>query len=454
MHFPDDGFVEIGPKSLARFDHYLDNTYCFSARGAVEGESADGLKIKFSPNVPPMLGGALEERVDEKGVKKFHRANPAAPMIVMGDPNQKLTIRIGDQQVELEPGKQKMITTKNGSEFTLTHNLARGALEWSSPKGVAAISVGGMDCWKCLGLSGQSGTIVWAGGMDIMDLRNRTAKDSFEPVLTVLAQIGARIYASTTPGATFQFAKMRDCGSFATSAYGGEVTLFNTDTRVATPLAQQNYVFEKGSPLQPAGVETAHTGTALKLTWETDTSVFLRGESATKEIKAKAKETLVVGESELEIEYTQTGDLNLRAKIGDFQIRPDFVPDFAINIPQGGAVTLNLQRKNFIFTVKEGLQNEAPVGVATVSGFSSAISGTDKVTLVLGQHTFLEAGSGSNNATWMFFNGNVGTTSFGVIERNSTGTPNLTRPPIVDFRNSTTDIDRVPENIVSPQAAP
>ncbi|MGV3774406.1 MAG: hypothetical protein ACO1QB_16010 [Verrucomicrobiales bacterium] len=448
MRFPDEGQASMGAGSTARYDHYKDGTYCFSARGDVAGESSDGMKFKFSPNMPPMLGGALQEQLDEKGVKKMHRATPAVPLIIIGDPNQKLSIRIGDQQVELTPGESKTLTTANGSEFSFTHNLARSSLEWQVDKGVGGMSIGGIDCWKGLSLSGQGGVSTWAGSL--IDLKNRTKTEAFDPVQTVLVQIGGRIYASTAPGATFQFAKMRDCGSFATAAYGGEVNLYNSDTRVTSPLAQKNLLFEQGSPFQTGGPNTLRDGTALRLTWESDTSIFLRGSSSTIEVKFKSKDVLVVGENELEIQYTETGDLNLRAKIGGFQIKPDFVPDFAINIPQGGSVTLNLQRKNFIFTVKEGVDNDAAIGVMTLSGFSSTVAGSDKVTLVLGQHTFLEAGG--NNATWMFFNGNIGTTSFGVLERNAIGNPNLTRPPIVDLRNNTTDIDRVPLKIVSPNS--
>jgi hypothetical protein len=222
----------------------------------------------------------------------------------------------------------------------------------------------------------------------------------------VVVQLSGRVSASVMPGAMFQYAQFEDCGSFATSALG-DVALFDRETGETIPVLQGSVSYNAGSRVD-GGLATRGTFSPVGLAWESDAKVELRGGGASYPISGGTEQTLRLGDSELTAAHGSDGALALKTLVGNLELKPAFLPDFSIEIPEGGGTVLRLDRQRMIFSAQATPDSSANLRVIYHGETYMFLSGDARVTVVLGQNSLSPEGS----PAWIFFEGAGGDTSF------------------------------------------
>lgn len=399
LHFFDQASADMAAGSTARVEFLSDGSYSMRASTNVTGTTADGLRVNFSDLNPLILGGELKEVAGPGGTTRFVRSSPSVAVEFVGSPDQEVSVRANGDMITLIRNQDRQITFPNGSAVLLRQDAARQAITWRVIKGVCNFQVEGFTCWKGVATSGQAGSMQWNPARKIIDFSNRSSE-------ALITQLSGRVTASIAPGATFQYAQLQDCGSFVTSAAGGEVILLNRDTGDVARVQEENVVFSEG---QRVGAERAERRwTAVNLKWESDARVQLEGAAISLSIEPGNTQTYRSASQELTATYDTAGTLTLRAAKGDFAINPVFIPEFSLELPEAGALVMHISRASSMFTASAAEDSGASIRAVAGGKTYMFLSGTARITVNLGQNAFIP----ESNAAWIFFEGAGGESIF------------------------------------------
>jgi hypothetical protein len=251
----------------------------------------------------------------------------------------------------------------------------------------------------------------------------------------VNVQLSGRIRASVAAGATFQYAQFQDCGSFSTGAIG-DVALHDRESGETIPIRESAISYNEGVRTGGTGEETTGTWHPVTLTWDTDTRAVLRGGGSTYAVEAGLPDALNFGGDSLEASLGSDASLTLRATDGNFILTPTFLAELSIDIPEGAALLLRLNRQRLLFTAESAPGSGASMRVAFGGRTYIYLSGDARVTVVLGQNSLIPEA----NPAWLFFEGAGSENTFGTGPQ-----PGMTiTPPRIDVRR----IDQVPVSVI------
>jgi len=448
LKFPDNGSASIGPGGSATFESFGGEYYVLSAHGPVTASSADGQEYDYANPMPPMLGGGLLETVGPKGEKIVERLSPATDLYLVGGEGKPVQIKMDGELYDLpESGPLVLNNAKSGS-ISLSYNPVDFSLNFEVPtKGLYRLKVEGVDGFRVLALSGQSGGMEWLSASKSVSVKNTSTAQALGHSSQLNVQLTTRINALLPAGSKFQYAQLGSVTSFATAAAGGTVLLFNSASQELTRLDTQNHLFEGGSPRSITGTGFEQPLSNVKLNWDNENEAFLTGNQGGLSVSSTNKRKVYSASGyQLEANYTETGEIILTSLIGNFAVEPSFVKDLQLEIPQGHSVVLSLQRRNFLFTATPEPDSGSAFKATTKSGLNTSFGGQQKLTIILGSPTMGNL-AGSQAA-------------FVVLGRGGSGRPNLdpttTRPgvptslnPFLPGRITPIDTSRINEPLVS-----
>jgi hypothetical protein len=396
LAFPDRGEARVGPKSFARYESFLDKTYSFAGRGDVKSISADGLEVKGSPLSAPLVGGELEPV--KNGQSRLARKTPVTRVTVFKD-GSDLAISVNDQKPSLAKSDPQKVELPNGTHFSLKVDSAKNTLGFGIEKGICQFSVDGFPNWSAVGVSGQSASITWNPDVKQIDIRNKTVSPG--PINgEILVNLSSRITASVAPGAIFQYSPLRDPGSFVTGAAGGQVNIFNADTGETTAVQKQNVLFSRGF----SSASIASGFERVTLNWDDDKNIQLRGTQGVISVGFGRSETLRIADDILDASYGADGVLKLRAMRGDFDLRPEFLNDLSFQVPQGGALLLDMNRSQNLFKARLAPGSIGEVRARAGGALSEPFIPEKTLTVVIRKGGYFAPGS-RNDLTWIYFEG-------------------------------------------------
>lgn len=448
LKFPDNGLASIGPGGNATFESFGGDFYVLSAQGPVTATSADGQEYDYANPMPPMFGGGLLETVGPKGEKIVERLSPATDLYLLGGEGKPVQIQMEGQLYDLpESGPLVLKNAKSGS-ISLSYNPKDFSLNFEVPtKGLYRLKVEGVDGFRVLALSGQSGGMEWLSASKSISVKNSSTAQAVGHSSQLNVQLTTRINALLPPDSKFQYAQLGSVTSFATAAAGGTVLLFNSANQELTRLDTQNHLFEGGSPRSITGTGFEQPLSNVKLNWDNENEAFLTGNQGGLSVSSTSKRKVYSASGyQLEANYTETGEIILTSLIGNFAVEPSFVKDLQLEIPQGHSVVLSLQRRNFLFTATPEPDSGSAFKATTKSGLNTSFGGQQKLTIILGSPTM--GNLAGSQAAFVFLGPGSG------------GRPNLdpttTRPgvptslnPFLPGRITPIDTSRINEPLVS-----
>lgn len=426
IDFSDSGQVQIPAGGTGRAEFFSNGTYFFSGSTNVTGTTADGLAVQFGRGSGPMLGGPLVEKADARGTRRLSRSSPAATIEISGSPESEIRVQSAALADRLFGGQDRLLNFESGVQVMLRHEGS--TLQWRVLRGVCQFRIAGFSCWKATATSGQSGSLQWSSERRVADLRLEPGEGGFATV-----QLSGRMSASVAPGATFQYAQFQDCGSFSTGALG-DAALHDRESGETIPIRQSAISFNEGVRTGAENREGAGTWHPVSLSWDSDARVVLRGAGSTFPVNAGMEDTLRYAADELNVNYSTDGSLTLRATAGNFTLNPAFLPDIGIEIPEGGALALRLNRQRLLFTAQAAETSGANMRVTFGGQTYMYLSGEARITVVLGQNSLIPEGS----PAWIFFEGAGGETLF------TSG-----QQPGIPIGPSRLDVSRIPQEPVS-----
>lgn len=283
----------------------------------------------------------------------------------------------------------------------MRHSLSRQALEWRVTKGLCHFRIDGFGCWKGIAGAGESGSLRWNASRKLADLSNTGDQP-------VLAQLSGRVTAGIFPGATFQYAQLQDCGSFVTTASGGRTALFERDTGEVNFIEQAPAAYSEGHRSETAGAQRRWV--PLSFSWEKDDRVQVRGVSGPVQVTAGAERTIQFNQDQMHVQYAKSGDLTFRALKGNFEVKPDFVEEFSFEVPETGALVLNLDRRRWVLSARAAEDSGVVIRSIASGETYMYLAGEAKITVHPGQRTFFPEGT----AAWIFFEGAGGESDFAI----------------------------------------
>lgn len=401
LEFSDSAQAELPPGGSGRAEFFGNATYAFAGSTNVTATTADGQTLRFGRGAGPMLGGPLVRQTDARGTPRLSRASPLVRVDFSGSPEREVLVQSAALSGALLVGQDRLLTFENGAQALLRHDAAGAAVHWKVLRGVVQFGIGGFSCWRAVANSGQSGTLQWSAERRVADLKHGPG-DGF-----VNVQLSGRISASVAPGATFQYAQFQDCGSFSTGALG-DVVLHDRESGESIPILQSAITYNEGQRTGPGAAARPGTWHPVGLSWDSDARVMLRGAGSTYPVNAGMEDTIHFASDELHARYDSNGALTLRAVDGNFTLVPAFLPDLSVDIPDGGALVLRLNRQRLLFTAQAAEDSGASLRVVHGGQTYMYLSGEARITVVLGQNSLIPEGS----PAWIFFEGAGGETLF------------------------------------------
>lgn len=398
---PDKGSAELRAGASAMLDIFEGNTYSLRAGTNVTATTAEGQRGPLSRLHPPLLGGELARLIDARGGARFQRASPAVQIEIAGSLDGTVQIKTAEIDLALIPNQEKQLSFANGTKLWLRHALERQIVEWRVVKGVCQFKIAGFSCWKSTATTGQSGGLQWNSIRKIIDLSHGGRGDA-EPIFV---QLSGRVHASIGPGGTFQYAQFQDCGSFTTSAAGGEVHLVDRESGEVTPVIN-GISFSEGERVGGGRVELPlHT---ISFGWQSESRVELRTTAGLTLIDLGREETLRLGADEIFVAFGADGNVTFRSLHGNFQLHPAFIPNFTLDLPEGTALVGSLDHRRHIFTAQAAPDSAGSIRVVAAGLTYMYLSGAAKINVMVGQNTFIP----ETAAAWIFFEGAGGESTF------------------------------------------
>jgi hypothetical protein len=356
----DDGWADVGPGGQIRFEQLKDQSYFVWGAGNVTAVNADGQTMTLSPKSPPMTGGPIEQTTGPSGTPRLRRVSPVVAATAAGDPAIEVTLVIGGSSVVVRPGEPQRIVAPNGSVVEFNLDSGSKSLGWKVEKGYFEFRVQGMDGWKAIGLSGQSGSQQWDSASRSVAVNNSTPPSPADPYGGVLVSPASHLFARVMPGATVQFSRYDGPGGFVTSATGGQVAMFNALSGIETDLASRNLVYVGGRTDQTVGYNPGDTR-----------RVLLAGIKSAVELSGfGGKVTVAPGDtqvmqgpegSRLEARANENGEVTIKAVGGRFVFFTKLDQRVGVVLEPGNEVIVTVDMKAGVATVNGSAEN-APKG--------------------------------------------------------------------------------------------
>lgn len=360
LRFPDEGRAEVGNATDCRYEGYSSERYLFFADGDVSALNADGQAVSLSGYTPPMTGGALVRTTTPEGATTFTRRVPTISLGIQRWEGTTLVMTANSQVFAMADGESRTIAPAGAGAIRLTAHASRRSLEWEADRGDFRIEVASVPGWEAIVFpgnaarregSGNRGEIVWNPEREMVDLENRSEAAG------QLVKLPASSWAHVKAGAFFQYAYLGGT-TFATSASGAPVTLYNEDTEATTQLALANLVFKSGLPMRPAEQAYEHAQIEVEVQWQAGSSMTVRAGTEVFRVGAGERSSLIFGPyNKFDVDYGEGGEATLSAGAGDYLVRTVSFKDWAIDLPEGQSITLSKNNAKGIFTVEADPEN-------------------------------------------------------------------------------------------------
>jgi hypothetical protein len=392
MRFSDGGAAELSPGALGHLDIFKDKSYYFSGFGKVNVNSADGDAFGLSNLRPPMTGGPLGQTSDGKGGNRFKRLTPLIEVWMGADMSKETSIKVGLKEeggevVKLLRGEKQKFTLANGSSIEFYLNPDSHMVEWKIEKGLFRFRIEGYECWRALGLTGQRAGQMWDGEGQAVDLANMTTTNSApKPNHNLYASFSRSTHATVSPDAMLMYAPISACHTYNVSSRGGTVILYDSDTRSQMALTDQNFLMKPDRLLLAAG-RPVGSNRAIKLAWDAGSTLDIGGVLGEASVVRNSEKTLTGpdGAGKVDLSYSLSGDLIITAREGDFLLQPTALDNWGIELHEGDSMTLNLDSRKGIFTLRTGQDNTSMVKVSTADGFQPLMNPDTVLTFIMGR---------------------------------------------------------------------
>jgi hypothetical protein len=403
MTFPDGATAQVGPGSTGIFDEFNDKTYYFTGKGLITAVNAEGKQVVVDGRQFPMEGGPLVTKVDAKGVTSTLRLTPSTAIKVNEAENGGVTFTSGNKTFTVAKGEVKELTFENGSVAKVT--AVPGGFQWEIDKGEFKFSVVDIPTWTALGLSDQSGKMVWDRSTKAVDLKNL----SEEGELIVAMPSGS--YGRLDPQAVLQYSAVGN-STFATAASGGRATLFNSNIGQDTKLEAQNLEFKGGLVVRGNGGGSTDF-LNVNLEWASGSALNLGGSFGKSQVDpnsdkvlSKAASSSLTGtldafldetvelDPSLKVSYGDNGQIILRANVGSYHVTIPSLNNLSIEVNQGDSIMLSLDHGSGILVATALGDNLDVVKVVVPNANIPALNSDQSVTLNTRNGKIVSASSG------------------------------------------------------------
>jgi hypothetical protein len=366
VQFSDGATAVLGPASTTQLDLFKDQTYSFSGFGSVSAISADGQVLALSGRSLPLTGGPLREKTDEHGVKRMERLNPITSVKVLNSTNGETRLQIRSEIVTI--GKESQIfETPNGSQI----ELAAGSLNWKVIKGDFRFELEAIPGWKAIGLSGQSGRLSWDSDRRLVDVVNLSKE------FPVLVMLTTHTFVRIGEGSTFQFAQVNSL-TFATSAVGKNVTLFNARTKQESDLGKGNLLFQGGVAVR------ANTGirNTAEIQWDKQSGAIITGTYGSNVVASGSFAILTSKNTgSVQVQFSN-GQIIIKSILGEAQVVLTQFERMNVAIAEGDSMSISVDTRRGLFTLHADPDNSFPVRFYTDANLTLMLYANDNATMV------------------------------------------------------------------------
>lgn len=393
LNMPDGAVAVLGQNAKAEFQWFLDATYYLTGQGAATAVNADGQVVELSEKVPPLVGGPLEEYMDDNMETRFRRKSPVQKLEIYGAIGSPLTLQVEDKIYELIAGKALSIEQSNGARITFTQSDIAGSLYYSVDTGYFRTGIESIRGWKAILLSGQTGRIQWNAEIQTIDLNN-TSTEGF-----TLVSLPSRTVARVAPEGNLQVSLVNNT-TFSTAASGADVWLYNELTGDDLLLNERNYMIKSGKPVST--IQTVNTGQKIiDFNWDVGQPLRIGGLSIPERLPPNTTKFVTLpGNFQANINYGADGTITFEVISGDFNIVLSALNGLNITVNGGDSILLGMNRQNGTFTVGAAGDNSTPVNVFTPDGSALPLDPSQALNFNIGDNNSLFA-VGPNGNTIM-----------------------------------------------------
>src|SRR6185295_13658411 len=135
---------------------------------------------------------------------------------------------------------------------------------------------------------------------------------------TILTTLSRSTTASVPPSTTFQYTLIQPCRTFAVSASGGEVTLFNGETLQGTQIGANSTIVKVPGVNGSTGEVPKGT---LTLSWDSGQPAEISGVAGTVTVERGGQQVVRQGDQgELRIDYSENSVMTIHAVSGDYTL--------------------------------------------------------------------------------------------------------------------------------------
>lgn len=448
----DGARLEMQGPAAMRVEAFADNSYFVTGQGGVVLTTADGQRVTGTALEEPWTGGALRSRVPAAGgAARLERDSPTIRLTLDGVLGSEVRVEgagTGGPTV-LRSGVPEQFKFDNGAAVVLRHDGTRRALLWQVERGLFEMAVAGAGSARFVGMTGQSGELVFDVTAQVYDVRNPMAQGD------LLVRLPGPVTARVGPHATFQFAPV-DTTSFAATSVGGTV-------RLTSARQGMNQILQGGRVLVRGGVfavgagatnaagrtaaATPPDGGVLTVTWPSPpTAVEVSGPGGTAVVQPGAEQRLAGPDSAgVQLATPAPGRIALRSEQARYRILPTPVSGLFVDLEPGATLELEYQSQARILVLHAPPANTVVLRAAFADGFSPLLDPGSTLTVWAGDGPIAD-GFAAGGLLFFEAAGAAATESFGLA---STRKPLLApdpSPPLTQL-----DTSRLPQPPVSPE---
>lgn len=432
VQLPDGATAKGLAGSVLRFDLSPGGGYTLAGQGACEAMNSDGATVSLGEYYSPMAGGPLVQTT-ENGQKYLKRLVPVTDVVITGRLGSRLALEIGGQTFSLDADQGMERALPNGSAIFLKQDLSKESLRWEVRKGVFNLTLGAIPGWKTVGVTGQTGDLIWEESTGTVDLKNTA------PAGSVLISLPSETWVRVDPSGSFQFTRI-SFSAFATAAYGAPVSLFHARSGEITDLLPANLIF-KGGRVVPRSVPSLVTENKIILSWRNGAPLQIDGIYGLSRLAPGSSKSFSDPELRaLEISYSAHGVITVAARSGSFHLFPEPLGKWGCTLSEGQSVSLSLTDGGKQFTMRAGADNVSPVVLDTPDGQHPQLNPGAAINF---------SGTGGNlaqpNAAVVFFSGGG---NFGLGLLNESIVPNSRASGFAETLGDL-EVPRIPQSPVS-----
>jgi hypothetical protein len=396
LGFFDGGAAEMQAGSIGRMEVFADESYYFWGSGRIRTLDPNGKWQELTPHGPHLGGGKLVKVMNEKGEQREERETPLREVHVSGGIGAEIVVEIEKQIVKLLPGEKKSMSLRNGSLIAMHHDEHFRSLQWEVPKGLFRFVMDGFECWRALGVSGHKASMVWDKDSKSVDLGNKSTNNPASPYIPV--RFNRQITAAVNPSSMLQYTSIEECHTYAVSATGAPVTVYNAYTRQESALGVASVLVRPGFIAPGAGRAESLAAQNVRLTWQEGAPLEVSGTMGTRSIQVATSETLAnpLSASEFSIRYPRSGSMSLNAVSGNYVFGLASLSGWLINLPEGQTLDVDVDLQRGVFIARTSAENKEEVGITTADGFSPKLGPDSVLTILIGRNQNIP-GAGSGN---------------------------------------------------------